>query len=622
MTWLFTLVLLLVAVTACAQPDIPGGFRLEGNSMSTAPLTVTKSGNGTGTVSGPGINCGRDCNDAYALNSFVTLIATATGNSTFVGWSGACSGTSTCLVQMSQTQAVVASFIASGLQLAWDDNSSNETSFSLERRSPCTTGTFAVIASPVSDATTYIDTTADSITQYEYRIRAVNSNGNSAYSNLLCNDTTPPSDPGQPVIGSPSLGASTATFGVTWAASIDLPFGLSVTRYDWTAGYNDTTYTTSGMVSTNALSLPMPYPSSGTRASTVCVRAVDSVGYQSGQVCNSFTTPAAPVVVQTALVGVLRYDAWHPGTTEVDGQQLGPAQWRYRLPFFGTETGPDTVTMNEATQIVIDQEIAYAKAAGIDYFIFGHNNGGIPEQSLYISSTHKGDGVNFAFAMAAMTSFRIPNAVSRIAADLAVYQTVQGGRPVIHGLSWYWPNNDAGGDANRPVSKADVDSFRAQMVTAIGQNPYIVCMNFSAGQAAADADFYGCDAIGTYLYTGGASSVGDAFSTLLPTVEVGWDLYKNTGHQVVPFVMTGYDPRPWQGLSYTPWWTYATPAEIATHLQHALTWVTNNPTAAPGLITIYAWNELGEGGWLVPSNTLHNPVGNGRLDAIQGVLNP
>ena len=65
-------------------------FDPEGNLQAT--LTVTKAGNGAGTVTSDptGINCGSDCDQAYDLNTPVTLIATPIdSNSTFAGWSGA-----------------------------------------------------------------------------------------------------------------------------------------------------------------------------------------------------------------------------------------------------------------------------------------------------------------------------------------------------------------------------------------------------------------------------------------------------------------------------------------------------------------------------------------------------
>jgi cysteine-rich repeat protein len=78
-------------------------------------LAVARTGNGIGTVtSAPaGINCGTDCSEIYLANTVVTLTATPQASSTFNGWTGGgCSGTGTCVVTMSQSRSVTATFEA------------------------------------------------------------------------------------------------------------------------------------------------------------------------------------------------------------------------------------------------------------------------------------------------------------------------------------------------------------------------------------------------------------------------------------------------------------------------------------------------------------------------------
>ena len=80
---------------------------------ATHQLSVAKSGTGTGTVSSSpaGIDCGASCTAAFAGGTQVTLTATAGPDSTFTGWSGACSGsTATCNVTMDAAKAVTATF--------------------------------------------------------------------------------------------------------------------------------------------------------------------------------------------------------------------------------------------------------------------------------------------------------------------------------------------------------------------------------------------------------------------------------------------------------------------------------------------------------------------------------
>jgi hypothetical protein len=85
-----------------------------GTPPSTRNLTVSKSGDGDGTVTSDpaGIDCGGDCSQAYTTGSSVTLTATAAAGSTFSGWTGACSGTGTCTVTMDSDKTAIANFSA------------------------------------------------------------------------------------------------------------------------------------------------------------------------------------------------------------------------------------------------------------------------------------------------------------------------------------------------------------------------------------------------------------------------------------------------------------------------------------------------------------------------------
>lgn len=80
-------------------------------TLNTYNLTVTKAGAGSGTVTSTpaGINCGGTCSSFYNFGTTITLTA-APSSGTFVGWSGGCTGTGTCIVSITAATSVTANF--------------------------------------------------------------------------------------------------------------------------------------------------------------------------------------------------------------------------------------------------------------------------------------------------------------------------------------------------------------------------------------------------------------------------------------------------------------------------------------------------------------------------------
>jgi len=76
-------------------------------------LTVQKSGAGTGTIAGNGINCGATCDVMLDEGTTATLTATPAAGSKFTGWGGACAGTGNCVVTVNAATGVSATFTKS-----------------------------------------------------------------------------------------------------------------------------------------------------------------------------------------------------------------------------------------------------------------------------------------------------------------------------------------------------------------------------------------------------------------------------------------------------------------------------------------------------------------------------
>jgi len=155
-------------------------------------FSLNKSGTGTGSViSNPsGINCGSTCSANFAKDSTVTLTATAAADSTFGGWSGACSSSTnnTCTVTMDADKTATASFnLGPAAPVASSSAASNITQTSAQLNGS--------VASSGATATASFD--FGTTTNYGQNITAV---PNSIYSNsavavmanktgLTCNQT-------------------------------------------------------------------------------------------------------------------------------------------------------------------------------------------------------------------------------------------------------------------------------------------------------------------------------------------------------------------------------------------------------------------------------------------------
>jgi len=335
------------------------------------------------------------------------------------------------------------------------------------------------------------------------------------------------------------------------------------------------------------------------------------------------------------VVGAIRWDAWHGEASNVGlvvEKTLSPQRWHYRLPFYGVEVSPTQVQVRANTQAIMDREIAYARAAGLDYWAFVTY---APDAAmslglkLYLSSTRKGD-INFCLnlqggCVGAGGAKNWPAQVARYVGCFKepAYQKVAGGRPLVY-LFQAGDMVGQGKFASWSDARAAFDELRKATVAAGLPTPYIVAQHWSPPTARDHADKLGLDAVGAYASNGGGKRA--PYAQLAAHTEKWWDAFRETRAKVVPLATTGWDRRPrvennvpWEPAGGDPDAYYESPAprELAAHLKAALDWNAAHPKAAEAkAILIYAWNETDEGGWLVPTHA----EGAKRLDAIGDVL--
>jgi hypothetical protein len=332
------------------------------------------------------------------------------------------------------------------------------------------------------------------------------------------------------------------------------------------------------------------------------------------------------------LVGAIRWDAWHgaaggPGLAVE--KSLGPQKYHFRLPFFAKIAGPDKVEIRGDNQAVMDREIAYAKAAGVDYWAFVYYEpGGSMSLGLkhYLASRQKSD-VRFCL-LTGVNNWGTREDHARKTARFVqmmqepTYQTVLDGRPLIY-LGFIDRERIQTAWGSRQEFRKAIDAFRAAAARAKLANPYIVCMDFTPARGKELAHDLGLDAISAYARPGG-SAEGTPFAESMKLGEQFWETCRATGSPLVPLVSFGWDTRP-RVDNPVPWvkdakpnhYQTATPEQLAEHLKAALDWTVAHRAAAPAnAVIVYAWNENDEGGWLVP--TL-NPDGTPDLRRIEAV---
>lgn len=334
------------------------------------------------------------------------------------------------------------------------------------------------------------------------------------------------------------------------------------------------------------------------------------------------------------LVGAIRWDAWHGTESEVGilvEKTLAPAHWHYRLPFFGRVTGENAVEVRGHSPEIMEQELAFAQQAGLDYWafvIYPEDHALSLSLKLYLASEHK-HRVNFCLNLQGGWEGRggMPAWRAKIQRYVryfneASYQRVQDRRPLVYlysvdGLV------GAGLFASWEEARSAFDELRASAQAAGVGNPYIVAQGWSPETLKEQAAALGLDAIGAYASNGGG--LGAPYAELAAHTERWWDGFRATGCEVVPLASAGWDmrprvetPVPWvKGADIRKYYDAPAPEELGEHLENAIAWCRRHPeTARANAVLIYAWNEFDEGGWICPTLT----EGTSRLDAIGQVL--
>jgi len=99
-------------IPATPAPQPPKATPKPAPNPTALTFSVSKAGTGNGTITGSGINCGSTCSVSVNPGTQMVLSALPTLNSLFQGWSGGCSGVSSCVVSVKANTNVTATFVA------------------------------------------------------------------------------------------------------------------------------------------------------------------------------------------------------------------------------------------------------------------------------------------------------------------------------------------------------------------------------------------------------------------------------------------------------------------------------------------------------------------------------
>ena len=137
------------------------------------------------------------------------------------------------------------------IQLNWTDNATNETGFEIHRSTTGIAGTYTLLTTVAANTITFADASLTANTEYCYQVRAINTFGNSNFSNQICATTSAPAEnalslgsSGGYVTFGPGTALSTNTGGNTNNFTIETWFNKTGTGVGYVTGsYTNTSYT-------------------------------------------------------------------------------------------------------------------------------------------------------------------------------------------------------------------------------------------------------------------------------------------------------------------------------------------------------------------------------------------
>ncbi len=325
-------------------------------------------------------------------------------------------------------------------------------------------------------------------------------------------------------------------------------------------------------------------------------------------------------------IGAIRWDAWFEGVK--DAKIFEHPDWRGRAPFFAEYDQNGKVHLEGDQPKVLQAEVAYARAMGLDYFIFSYYpdtgswgrdpvfhrrlNGAL---SAYLKLPDR-MGVKFAISFNQLFPLDEAGVMARNLANFAAHPdymvTHSGTLPVFilgHDTLEF---TKVYGTEER--ARSVFAAMRKAVRERTGKEITFVLMHYSSDKAWDSVRTYGLDMVTTYSnFAPGKGAVAQDSAACQIHSQNVWVRAARAGVPYAPNITLGWDNRPrrqtnhdGKGSPQGPWCLPPTMGGLADQFREAARFVVLQDARPPfRTITIYAWNEFTEGGWMTP--TLGNP---------------
>jgi len=335
---------------------------------------------------------------------------------------------------------------------------------------------------------------------------------------------------------------------------------------------------------------------------------------------------AGPASEQTgARLGAYYFDGWAGPLTNFHFMGMPNGPYQDREPLSGWQ---------DNNNCAIEQQLAWAHSFGIDFFVFdwyfntavtdptGEDLNSALKITRALPDRH---GMQYAILYVDSPPFVIsPADWAGAINEWLGYMTDPAyihvnGKPLFHIIDM-GQMRQAFGSAT--AVNAALNQLRAAAQARGLAGVYIVggfgVPDGSSGQDGLFPDLTmafvdGYDAVSMYGYPFAPQAINGMlpFSSLSSAGKWIWS--QGALKSPVPFIpvsMTGWDPRPWderEPLTNDLMWFGRSPQEVTAFVSDAITWAESNPqlhpepSPTPPIVLMEAWNELGEGSFVIPT---------------------